>query len=917
MNGLYVTLAISILYVLIQVFFLFSNRTFSSILLDGYKSQYCLKGNHEECSHELKNKKFILLYIDSLAYDQIDVLEQQFKDKAMIFKLKQENFKQSGSLAETLFTGKFSQNYVAKNSESDNIINQMISSNYKLKFEGVEFPLYSLFIRKHLDSFSKVNLKDRRESFPLQSICPLDLYYSLLQNSNNGWDREYIKSYYSTVFIGNSFLGSCLDDIMSTKHDGYIFYTPALDHFNHSISKSTPLNYVVTYLMQRVLLEYINWIANFPEYTLIILSDHGGQKFPTEDDFCNHGCSVDNEGVLIIYSKKLESKIRKGQDLIEITNNDVSAIIASIIEGLNIPLESRGFPSYIIDDFSFNLKALRLKEQQIKEYINAVKLKYKYTFEEYIPFPDFNERIQNSSDYLINFKEYLEEYATRMEIKAETFSGVYLYTFIGLISILAFKQKSTITFLRKSINLNSKELVLSEGKLKFFALILLFSYYIDFIFFFYSPLDFTETFKLLVIFRLAIESVLLFFLLCSLKWPSQIASLPNSFTAIFATVLGIKNLICFVFCFFDLFTLLKKTFHHNQMSDNLDIFNYIILAIYCLSFIWLKKATYGPNCRLLWEGNLLIIYVISSFFLMICYDFFENRNFNNQDFDKPFLARIFYCLIGLQLFSFVFEKRKYQKNDLENEHTCQSSSSWNLMSPQLSNFNLTFVLFFFFINDSIERAFMLVFVVPSYIGLSELICFVSRNKKYNSLTLVMLHTIFFGFSDILVVSMQKRFSFDISLAAGDKTIGTRQDDYPIFTGFLFVFHKLQNYVIASGFLLRIAQFETTETYQLRLSMTSEIAFCILELKVLFTIFFNILIAWFDYQTFNTPALLFSGNYIFILLFSLIPIVLLQIKEYLLCKHFSYSKSLKEERATMLECPSKSTFNHPEQIGIQE
>ena len=43
-----------------------------------------------------------------------------------------------------------------------------------------------------------------------------------------------------------------------------------------------------------------------PEYALVVSSDHGGQEYDGQDNFCNHGCfNPSNVGLLMIYTKEI------------------------------------------------------------------------------------------------------------------------------------------------------------------------------------------------------------------------------------------------------------------------------------------------------------------------------------------------------------------------------------------------------------------------------------------------------------------------------------------------------------------------------------------------------------------------------------------------------------------------------------
>jgi predicted AlkP superfamily pyrophosphatase or phosphodiesterase len=69
-----------------------------------------------------------------------------------------------------------------------------------------------------------------------------------------------------------------------------LYYTTLIDHMNHAFGKEHIKTFKTTYAVERTVLDMIQWIDKNPEYALIVTSDHGGQRFDGEDNYCNHGC---------------------------------------------------------------------------------------------------------------------------------------------------------------------------------------------------------------------------------------------------------------------------------------------------------------------------------------------------------------------------------------------------------------------------------------------------------------------------------------------------------------------------------------------------------------------------------------------------------------------------------------------------
>ena len=86
------------------------------------------------------------------------------------------------------------------------------------------------------------------------------------------------------------------------------YYTYINDRYNHGYFRYHP-NSVLSITQTLKNVENIfHAVQKQKELTLIIASDHGGQNYPGEDEFCNHGCSTPgNEGWMMIYNSKMKN----------------------------------------------------------------------------------------------------------------------------------------------------------------------------------------------------------------------------------------------------------------------------------------------------------------------------------------------------------------------------------------------------------------------------------------------------------------------------------------------------------------------------------------------------------------------------------------------------------------------------------
>lgn len=532
---------------------------------------------------EFKKDKFILLYVDGYSIDQFDfILNSRFND-SLILKQKMIDFKQSGSVAETLMTGKFSQNYPAKTTNTDNIIYQLImfnrflknmisknnlgnddvcvdnknafecfmskvnhnindksslrnakikdnfknendtksknrlldsliSKNTKLKtdsyfniknknlyFTGTHFPLYSL-MGSASKEFNEIDLHQKKESFLFEYICnylednknhitlqdiqtkyklnPLD-HSEQIKNEVYG---NFSQNSYSQYFFHNE----CMEKFKN--YDNIIFYTTLLDSLNHALSKFHAETIYHTTVSQVFIKDVMNWIDENPQYALYIVSDHGGQSFLTEDNFCNHGCSKNNEGFLMTYfgsndktkdfkindlitlpyqkysRKKLDmesvtkmSSSEKIEKLPKVEINDISNVISYFTNGLNNPLESSGlFPTKLINDEFLELSILRHKEMQIKDYSYKLMHKFqienkKVTFKNYKDFDFKQKKITKELTY--EYKKHILRQQDYFQKEAVIEKSIFLtLSILSIMIVLIYLIYKPIIYLIKQIN---------------------------------------------------------------------------------------------------------------------------------------------------------------------------------------------------------------------------------------------------------------------------------------------------------------------------------------------------------------------------------------------------------------------------------------------------------------------------------
>lgn len=255
-------------------------------------------------------------------------------------------------------TGRFSRNFLASKTENDNLLRQMNISNFNLKYIGSEYPMYFLGGGKQAADPSQNFFNDNhleRDDFPFSIICPgmaQNVFYPVnfgfelpSEFDTLSYSEEKLQSFLEGKY-GSQLTPSRFQDCLKMglkESESLIYYTQIIDSFNHGYSREHPRTVAATYAINKAILKIIEWIDQNPEYALILSSDHGGQAYLGEDNYCNHGClNPGNEGVLMVYVNEFgkEGGMEISRKMIE--TFDVSNIIAQVLENVNFPLESEG-----------------------------------------------------------------------------------------------------------------------------------------------------------------------------------------------------------------------------------------------------------------------------------------------------------------------------------------------------------------------------------------------------------------------------------------------------------------------------------------------------------------------------------------------------------------------------------------------
>ena len=374
------------------------------VTLEEYQNDYCSTANITDkndpmslvCNNKFKKEKFIWILLDGLAFDQLYMLPQREANSlSNFFRIKSKEYKQSGSLHESIFTGKFSRNYPAKKMAIDHLFKQTKLSNIPVVYKGSYFPVFYLLGREKNEVLDSYELRGP-EGFALNGFCSSgvnniydgypssfrkDITDEATEHLLPGYDRKFIYDKLNEHYADNMkkmpfTFNRCILDILGDQMKSYAYYTMRIDHLNHSYDKHYIGTIFDVYTIETTVLGLHRWADEHPEYAIIVSSDHGGQPYNGQDNICNHGCDVEgNEAVLMIYTKEL-GDVKYKLPTRKIWVNDVAPTITQIIKGVNIPLEAQGIPREIGDDNTLRYTAVKSKEVQLIQYITKFSEKF-------------------------------------------------------------------------------------------------------------------------------------------------------------------------------------------------------------------------------------------------------------------------------------------------------------------------------------------------------------------------------------------------------------------------------------------------------------------------------------------------------------------------------------------------------------
>ena len=369
--------------------------------IDEYTNNFCQSNSSSLiCKNKYKKNKFIWVFVDGNAYDQLVLLKNKEKyGIPIIFRGKGEGYKHTSPLFSEMFSGVISRSIFYSELKTDHIFKQLYSANYSMNFLGMNHPVNKLCGVKTKTFKNRRILKEHE-------ICSFCDFCNVTYNIEDSWCKNYYKTIinrderllpeiskekiYSDLdkhfkndnkdILENIDLNDCFKKsfIEFNGKESLVYYNTEIDKNNHLFTKAHIKTITEEYNTEIWLIKLMKWIDEHPDYALIVNSDHGGQKFYGEDDINNHGLDIEgNEAIIFIYTKEFKDNYNKLKlDNIYYNKLDPSSIISQIFENVNIPLQSSGISYPIGNDSLFRYVAYKSKEVQLINQLNTYKTKY-------------------------------------------------------------------------------------------------------------------------------------------------------------------------------------------------------------------------------------------------------------------------------------------------------------------------------------------------------------------------------------------------------------------------------------------------------------------------------------------------------------------------------------------------------------
>ena len=801
--------------------------------LNSISNDYCKKYNlsmneieKTACENKYKKSKIIYLQFDGISNDQLHEIINFDKHKIAHFKtVKLTGYKKSPRCHEMHFTGHFSRNIHHFPVKKDNILLQMKNIGMNVFYSGENKPLFYIFSQQNVfDSFKIFNKSQIK--FPFFEICSnlnVSLFRSKELNENLMKFSDKIGKIKSEFLIKNDsfvvydeiekFINkdsmnvlNC-DEFMKILHENKsLFYYYSADEINHDYFKYHWLNYESLFIIENMLVKFIEFVDNNPEYILVSSSDHGGQTFYGEDNYMNHGSDeFTNYPFHFFYTKELKENYNEWKKGIQnITVEKIAPTLAQLITGINIPLEATDFPLTIGNDKIFRMAACKSKEFQLRSFMEKYTekyKKYKNIFNDIINKLNNSDFVTNEDQNKFDDENYKEKYFDFLqEIQNEILITVYN---VHKESFFGFFLKMVFCFFLYFIFYNTSNLYKKLYEKKDFSFFNIF--FILMIFFFLNFDNFFLIFNNEKIHKILIKSrienyiiISLFLLIIIIK--EKIFFKEKLF------LYFIHLIIIIIFSFFtkkfDFFIKMKIFFNYPPFNKIIDLIINVPISFLLTNFMISNfKSYYFKNKK----NNIYFLFAILNLFFHVfvfiydlnSHNFLKERtNFIFYFVIFPILLIIFVCFV---LFCFPYYLKLNNAFINENEVLFKKEFLFPLLK-------IVYYYYHFYISDMNEKFFLVIFIIP-FLEFSVYLYNKNEEKinKYKILYILMiiLH------NDLSFILFQKFYSYDVTLKETlNKTIGLKlEKTFPKIGGIIIASHIMKYYLLLSFYLISLFKLE--------------------------------------------------------------------------------------------------------------
>ena len=786
--------------------------------IDEYTNDYCqLKPSSLICKNKYKKNKFIWIFVDGNAYDQLVLLSNKNKYKIpIIFRGKGKGYKHTSQLFSEMFSGVPSRNMKYNKLKTDQIFIQLNKANYTMNFLGMSEPVNHLCGKENKYFKNKRILKGHEKcsfcdfcnvTYPYEDDWCLNYYESVINRDKRllpnitkekiylDLDKHFKKD--NKDILESINLNECFQKAFYefSGKESLVYYNTEIDKYNHLLTKEHIKTIGEEYVTENWLIKIMKWIDEHPDYALIVNSDHGGQRFYGEDDINNHGLDIDgNEAILFIYTKEFKDNYDKLKlDNIFYTKVDPSSIISQIMENVNIPLQSEGIAYPISNDPLLRYTAYKSKEVQLINQLNIYKQKYPNYGTELNKLID---KLQNSEFHKVQEKEYENYFDEKFTDKA--------------INYLKEIQKEIIQVL-KDINKDVFEhQILFLGIAIIYSIFIIYQIYQIFQIIKEDGINFKIYLFILIISLFSVQCIHYFAknysIFNRLTWGvfvtpfclvlSNISinlyfSKPDKFyTDIIIILIGIISII---FHYSKAFIYIKEFFSAIIKSRILNV-SVIYPSLFFELNYSLNKNFLNTNMQIFKYSMYSVIRAFYYLYIILLFLFdmsTDNYFFVHTPFNYSITISIYVLLFILFVIGILLN-RFYADNNI-NKHNNEL-------------IKIVLFLYQFYINDESNRLiFLIMFILFEYF--SEL--FDSNTKKINK---IIISIIIIYINELFYLLANRTYSLESSKKYLSKTLAYSFESCEPFNVFLEVVHKLRFSLVSVGYYLKIKLLKDKDNY---------------------------------------------------------------------------------------------------------